>query len=70
MDPGGLKPGIPCATFLVKNGPKSTFKKTFKIEQLGLRRGVWCHSFKSSYSLELILDFREQYFWGFVTSFF
>ena len=61
MIPGGLKPGIPCATFLVKNGPESNFqKKTIQIEQLGLRRGLWGHSFKSSYSLELILDFLEK----------
>ena len=58
--PGGLKPGIPCATFLAKNGPKSNFLKTIKIEQLGLRRGLWGHSFKSSYSLELIFDFLEK----------
>ena len=32
-------------------------KKTIKLEQLGLRRGLWGHSFKSSYSLELIIDF-------------
>ena len=61
--PGGLKPGIPCATFLVKNGPKSNCPKTIKIEQLGLRRGLRGHSFKSSYSLELILDFwKNTYF--------
>ena len=27
MVPGGLKPRIPCATFLVKNCPKSNFRK-------------------------------------------
>ncbi len=41
-----------------------------KIEQLGLRRGLWGHSFKSSYSLELILDFLEKNVFWFVTSFF
>ena len=30
----------------------------------GVRRGLWGHSFRSSYSLELIFDFWENQFWG------
>ena len=41
--------------------PKTNFQKTIKIEQLGLRRSLWGHSFKSSYALELILDLGETY---------
>jgi len=49
-----------CHLFCQKQ-PEITFsKKSIKIEQLGLRRGLWGHSFKSSYSLELIFDFLEK----------
>ena len=48
--------------FWTKTVQNLIFRKTFKIEQLGLRRGLWGHSFKSSYSLELIFDFLEKSF--------
>ena len=44
--------------FWPKTFQNQIFKKNIKLAQLGLRRGLWGHSFKSSYSLELILDFR------------
>ena len=44
--------------------------KTIKIEQLGLRRGLWGHSFNLPYSLELIFDFSEKQILGDFQSFF
>ena len=49
-----------CHLFGQKRAKVNFSKKTIKIEQLGLRRGLWGHSFKSSYSLELIFDFWEK----------
>ena len=51
----------------VQNQIKKT--KNINFEQLGLRRGLWGHSFKSSYSLELIFDFGKISFSGFYVFF-
>ena len=43
---------------------KLFFRKQPQNKQLGLRRGLWGHSFNLPYSLELVFDFLEKPIWN------